>query len=61
MVPSTRSRPYIGVSDGSLFSNGSYTTVDPPAAWNTNTGIFDDPCCGARMVRTNPSIWPASR
>ena len=43
MEPSTRSMPYIGVSAGSLFSSGSYTTVDPPAAWNTKTGVLACP------------------
>ena len=64
MEPSTRSMPYIGVSGGSRFSSGSYTTVEPPAGWNTNTGIFEEPSGsldGARSVRTNPSISPASR
>ena len=53
--------PYIGVSAGSRFSSGSYTTVEPPAAWNTNTGVLFEPSCRARRVRTKPSIWPASR
>ena len=41
--PSTRSMPYIGVSAGNRFSSGSYTTVEPPAGWNTNTGTFETP------------------
>ena len=61
MVPSTRSKPYIGVSAGSRPSSGSYTTVEPPAGWNTNTGAFGSASERARSVRTNPSIWPASR
>lgn len=59
--PSTRSKPYIGVSGGNRLSSGSYTTVEPPAGWNTNTGILVLPSGRARRVRTNPSIWPASR
>ncbi len=63
-MPSTRSKPYTGTSGGSRLSNGSYTTVEPPAGWNTNTGTRDasaGPSGRGRRVRTNPSITPASR